>query len=422
MKSLSKVFGWVSFNNAAALMAWVYRMLCILGSYLIGPVATCIYVVSIPVLIAVASTSLLTAIICLATWYVIGKLMLKHLEKSITWNSIRFLSTLGHVGLALALNWFALGMPVEIVAIITLCLSAIGIIQMILFKGVFMMVFQISDHNDFNLFGYIFLFLVAIFSALLVVVNFGTLMIWLPLISCSVLTHIYVKDSIIQPKIRVNPFVANGIRSFLLIGVVSMLIQFNPCIFGMRVWALIVAVLFFLTLIVIFDTIQTNYRRKKYAEKKEKLVQEKAEREAFKSNLAAKKLSLTCEDILSGYSEIDVDFAVQLFSQAQALDFSKFVSVSNEKENIVWRQDMINAFAIMRHFADHTEDDEQLRKIIHTCASIYAGVIIRKTKDDLYEGEKALEAALDVIQAKCSPKKSKIYEDVVSYEIDKTNS
>ena len=378
MKSLSKVFGWVSFNNAAALLTWSFNFF---SAYLRAPIIS-VLLVFFPVVVAVIAPNLLVTIIIFVTILVVEFSLLCYFDLDVS--SEGFLYVLFFVGISLGLDTLSLNMPSQITMIIAACFLVIGVVQ-IVFLDVFIAI-EVSEKNEFNKYGHVFLFVVVLASVTMVVANFGSQIIWLPLTACVLLTYCYISGRIVRLQSNEKKM-KRGVASLLvLVGIISSLIQFNEAkIFGILIWVIAIIIL----AIVIFIFLVTYLR--KIIRKKTRERLESKNKENLEKTLTEKSPNLSAEEIISAFNIVRKDFGAQLLLNNDIINLELCITVCNQQRQIYWDNKLNSIIEVMKKAAEIVKNDGGIKKLSDIISNIRNVISSAKTdKDTCYEGEESL--------------------------------
>jgi hypothetical protein len=366
-----------------------------------------LFLIAFPVLMVMACTHVLTAIALLATLLITEMIMLKHFSENMEQKRVRASGIYSFTGIALGLNFLSLNLPPQIAIIISLCLLLVGTVQIFLQdKILWIDIWEKWDFTGkFGLAEYVFFLAVALASSLMVVANFNSQMIWLPLTSCWLATYAYVRGRVLE--FSADDLDIKIISGFILVvvGIISTLIQFNEArVFGILIWVigLIAGILLILAIMFLYFRAFMKEKKRVKAERiaeQEKQVKEEEERKDLRHLLFEKSPNLTWEEILTGFNKVYHSVGISLLLSVDLERLTELVTVSNEKKQIFWDNILSQIFDVMDKAAQTIRDDEGIKKILDACTSIEEFVNSKKTNQGIvYKGEPELKAKLERVR------------------------
>lgn len=371
-----------------------------------------LFLIAFPTLLVIASAHILTAFVILATVLTVEIMVIKYYRDFWTRQTVRSRGIYSFLGIAIGLGILALNIPPRLAIIIALCIFIVGVVQLLLeepFRGKRMLWLKIwEDQNNYESFApinYILFLAITLFFVLMVVANFGSQMIWLPLTTCGLIVYTFVKGDLFCSSddlmVKVVSFTALAVT-----GIVSTLIQFNEArVFGILIWVIGLVIGVILVLIVIFlyvrAAVQEKRRMKleKIAEKERQEI-ERTSKESLQKSLTERISELNWEEIYSGFNQINEAFGIYLFLSSPFLEkLPELVTVSNEKEHFFWDDKLTHMFLIMEKINSKAWNDDIIRKVLTICDLVENTSADKKTKKNLvYGGEAALKARLEKIK------------------------
>lgn len=388
----------------------IFKNLIIMKKFLKNALMN-VFLLSLPVLLALVSPNIFVAIPILITVLVSEMLIIKDVQENWSRQTKKPKIIYSLIGIALGVNSLSIAWPPQIAIIISLCLLVIGGIQVCLEPGFeSRKILWIDIYNggdaEFSPLEYIFFLAVALFSVLMIIANFKTQAIWLPIVSCGLIIHAYIKTDLFSFQTDEEAIEVVSDLILILTGIVSTLIQFNKVeIMGIRLWIIISAIIVLLISAFIWWVVKGNNEFKKrqaeealvYAEKQRKIKEEK---KALKESLLQRSKELSLEEIHRGFTEINQSFGAELLLSSEALKIEELITVSNIKKQIFWGSAFQNTCDIMTFIANKESKDENLKKVLSICSSIKK--CIQDQKDDHLEfhGEKNLLGLLENVEAK----------------------
>lgn len=371
-----------------------------------------LFLITFPALLAMACTHVLAAVAILATLLTVEIMAIEYRRDYWKRKTVRARGIYSFLGVALGLSVLTISLPPRLAITIALCLLLIGTVQLALeepFHSKKMLWLKIWEGRNgteqFAFVEHIFFLAIALFFVLMVVANFSSQAIWLPLTACGLIVFALVKGDIFyfsdDLAVKVFSFIALAIT-----GIVSTLIQFNEArIFGILIWVivLIIGIILILAVIAIYFRAVIKEKRRTELENaaaKELQVAEQKKKEMLQRSLLERTSELTWEEIFIGFNQINEALGIQLFlSHPNLGELSELVTVSNEKGQIFWNNDLSRMLQIMEKATSKTQDDENLRKILNACDSIENATVTKKSKKTItYKGETELQTRLDTIR------------------------
>lgn len=279
-----------------------------------------------------------------------------------------------------------------------------------------------------------FLFIIS-----LVIANFGSQKIWIPIATTSlIILVLFVSEDYLDTSgIHEDNTIFTSIGILLLTGIISTIIQFSSVeiFWGIKIWQAIVALIVVIVIavsIIIFvklkkrkaelsklreekeakelklrEEARARKEREKVAEKERQEKKERAELEVKQrlEEIKSNQRALTVRDLSFLYDH-GKDPAVKLISQKSIdeEDFCQRIMVSNNKKQIVWDGHVRDALYLLAYVAKKEFDDEKLNNILVLIDIIRVHVSDRKTEESEYEGETPLEGILKDIENSATAK------------------
>ncbi len=342
------------------------------------------------------------------------------------------------LGAGIALCLKALAYPGHTVMIIMATILVICTMDIIQRGQIIWIEFQRSARLHFL--GKFMLLVTFLFIISLVVANFGSQKIWLPIAAALLIIILLFESSHYFEDMRLNlPRIESvSVATIFLVGVTSTIIQFRmvEIFWGIRIWHIAIALVVIIIAMVV--SIIVSKRKKRKAElvklrqeneakelklKEESRIQkelsqaqaEKARAEADRTRREAEKKVqemrssqrlLTAED-LSFLRNNKIKLAVELISQQgiDEKDIFQRITVSNNKKQIIWDYHVESSLHLLAYAANSEFDDQKLADIVVFVDTFRKHVYGMKTAAGKYLGEEPLNTILSEIERHASPRK-----------------
>jgi len=359
-------------------------------------------------LVMVCGFSIAASLVLIATFFVVAVVIINQSFAEESFSFIRAKKMHVSIGATIALSETVIKIPPTIAIIIVVGLLVIGLFQIIREGSLFGLDFHEKWNDEWidEQFGIIpnaLILLSALFSGLMIVSHFSDQLIWVPLAALGFLTiasiHLNVFDLWNSDKVAIQVV---ALTLAAITGIISTVIQFNEArIFGLLIWVITLVIGIILILTLVFLYIRAIIREKKRrelekAESEAKQIKEKQEKERLEKSLLERISELTWREIFTGFNRFNEAFGIKLFLACSNLEkLPELITVSNEKGQIFWNNDLSNMFQVMDSAARKVQDDENLKKILDVCTSIENFVRSKKSKVEVdYRGELELMGRL----------------------------
>jgi large-conductance mechanosensitive channel len=259
----------------------------------------------------------------------------------------------------------------------------------------------------------------------LVIANFGSQAIWIPIVTASLLmvlllTHDAFLDNDSSEREK-TLYISVG--ALILTGAISTIIQFwkTELFWGIKFWQLFIglAILFVIiaTLVFIWIMKQNRIERLENQEREkaeqEKRVQTETETQEKRNQALAEKQALIDAIMAKNPNEWTIkDFALIygvsqpvattafLKSDMEAKKIADLAIVCSQKKQIVWDSDLTMFLQILEAIANKSFCDNELSKVINITGFIKESIVSRKGLGDgtSYKGEAELLGMIDKIE------------------------
>lgn len=273
--------------------------------------------------------------------------------------------------------------------------------------------------------GKFILLITTLFTISMVITNFGSQKIWLPIVSLSLMISLvfFSGDYLRSHNINKGLVAVVLIALLLSTGIISTIIQFQAVelFWGLDLLELMIIIT---TLAIVTVISIINYRRKsrkaavlalrqkneaeeqrrKEEAKKEKEAREEKEqraRELVQSQLAKIETSSSIDAMqLSILYENNKDLGVNIIFEKDinVKSIWENLTVSNHKNQMVWNTYFHNALLMFLYAAEKQFEDQYLERLLLIVTAIRNNILERKGKNVEYEGEKILEEKLQKIE------------------------
>lgn len=295
--------------------------------------------------------------------------------------------------------------------------------------------FRFLHSSRLRLLGKFILVTTFIFIISLVIANFGSQKIWIPIVAASLIIMVLlVSDNYLELRgMDEDKAIFTSIGTLFLTGITSTIIQFSAVeiFWGIKIWQAAIDIALIIIAIVILIIVYKKRKRKaalrelraKNEIKELKLMEEaRIRREEEEAKETKKKLEIQqgLEQIKSNQRALTVhdlsflydngkDLAAKLIFQKNIdeEDFCPKIMVSNNKKKIVWDGHLRDALYLLAYVAKKEFDDEKLNNIIVLIDIIRVHVSDRKTEEGEYEGEARLDEMLKDIENSARAKDSR---------------
>jgi hypothetical protein len=250
----------------------------------------------------------------------------------------------------------------------------------------------------------------------LVVANFGSQAIWIPIVTALLLlTLLFNHDAFLQNDSSEKEktfFISAG--ALILTGVISTFVQFwtTELFLGIKLWQLLagLAILIILIAALVFiwiirqsrierlenqekESVEREKQRKTEAEKKAKEEEALAKRQAEVDTIMAKNIENWSVNDFVIICNLDVQTATKAFlkSSINGGYIASLITISVYKEQIVWGHGLSTFLQILELIAQKSYSDEELGRITTITLTLRRKVTDLKGSDDaFYKGEKEL--------------------------------
>lgn len=361
--------------------------------------------------VMVCGFSVAASLVLIATLFIVAIVIINQSFAKDAYSVIRARKMHASIGAVIALSETVIETPPVIAIIIATGLFVIGFSQILRDDSLFGLDFH-RKWND-ELLGIIpntLILLSALFSGLMIVAHFSEQLIWIPLIALGFLIIASVRMNVFNLwKFNETAIQVAALIVAALIGIISTVIQFHEArVFGILIWVitLVIGIILILTLVFLYFRSIIREKKRKRLEKaadKERQIAEQQKKEMLEQSLRERILELTWEEIWIGFNQIYESFGTQLLLSSPNLNkLSDLVTVSNEKRQIFWSNDLTRMFQIMESAARMVQDDENLKKVISACTLIDEAVKAEKADKGFasYKGEIELNSQLERILKK----------------------
>lgn len=264
-----------------------------------------------------------------------------------------------------------------------------------------------------------------LFVVSLVVANFGSQTIWIPIVvAAGLITVLFTSDNYLDTdSLNEDAIIGTSLGILLLTGSISTVIQFRMAeiFWGIKLWEGMV-MLATLAIIALVSIIVSKKRKRqaKLRELREKNAAEEQRRTEEANKRAAEekekkeRAKVFAEQRLSkiehetslnamGLSflyEHNKDLGVTFISEKEInlQDLCDNITVSNNKKQIVWNSYFRDSLLMLLYVAEKTFEDKDLNRLIKVVKEIRADVKERKDKKVEYDGETLLFTKLQEIE------------------------
>ena len=254
-----------------------------------------------------------------------------------------------------------------------------------------------------------------IFILMMIVANFGSQKIWLPIAAMALLCFFYIHKEEFMYFDNVSDAKLTSTGILVAIGVISTSYQFfNTELFlGIRLWQLVLAIVLILIITFIIMAIISNIsikadekkKKEEDAQRNERIEKEAAEKaKAFNAIMEKAPETLSTADFIAIYNH-NKQSAVYPFLQS-SIDgeyIAELLTISVNKKQLIWQNGLGAMLGILQLVADKSFSDEELNRVNNITASIRKKVSDAKAKgkDELmsYKGEKELLELLTKIDS-----------------------
>ena len=331
------------------------------------------------------------------------------------------------IGAAIALSLKVLAYPGHTVAIIITTILIICTADLI--NRGHVLCFRFFRSSRLNFLGKFILLATLLFIISLVIANFGSQKIWIPIVVASmIITLLFYSDSYLETREFDEDlviFVSTG--TLLLTGLISTIIQFSSVeiFWGIKLWEVVIVLVTLIIIAVISVVISQKRKRKaellrarqenevKQRENEEKSKQWEAEQKKIELEVTQKleaiqrnENPLAAEDMLFLYKYHKELGAKLVFkNKINILNLESHITVSNHKKQVIWDNYLRDSFSLLSYASMREYDDHNLEDILHLTDVIRTIVSRRKSEEAEYEGEKRLETILEEIERAASPHK-----------------
>lgn len=325
------------------------------------------------------------------------------------------------IGASFAAGLKALAYPGHAVVIIMTTIFVVIIVDLIKSDEILGLKFIRKFKFRLRLLGKIIMVATVFFIISLVIANFGSQKIWIPIVVALLMTTVLTHNDIYLD------FKGRGIRSYEILGILvltgltSTVIQFGQVelFLGIQIWQATVAIV--AKAIIILIVILILKKRKRKAEilkfrrdnefRQRQLEQESASRLAEEKKKEAEKLAELRELVNKPNNEITVNDVVRVYAEnkAEAVDLflrsdinakmmMELITVSNQKKQIVWKHGLIPMLWLFFRIAKKNFNDEELERVLFIVKEVKNSISNLKQSKVSYKGEDELLDSLKAIE------------------------
>ncbi len=311
------------------------------------------------------------------------------------------------IGFSIAILLQVFVYPGQTTIIIMITIMSCCVTSLISKGTIFCLVFTNQSRLRFT--GKLLFIATILFGISMIIANFGSQKIWVPIILLSFiiaiifLVKVYLLDTVNKKLITII-----SISILLQTGLISTIIQFH----NIQLWELNLLVVIILSFVpVVFIAFIAIYliKRSEKADllKEEKLVQKQIQ-EKEQIRIKTEKKIKEIEESNTTLSRFDLSFLYETNKEkVYELVFKKGVHinsmcedivVSNMKKQIVWGTNFANSLSFLKRVAEKEFGDENLEYILELVKEIEENIFSKKTNAIEYRGEVLLKNMLNSIK------------------------
>ncbi|QQG52691.1 MAG: hypothetical protein HY931_00455 [Candidatus Falkowbacteria bacterium] len=259
----------------------------------------------------------------------------------------------------------------------------------------------------------------------LVIANFGSQAIWIPIITASLLIVLILAHEAFLHNCESEREKALyiSVGALILTGVISTIIQFwkSKLFWGIHLWQLLaglaIVIIIIATLVFIWIRKQNRIERLENQEREkaeqEKRIQAETEEQAKRNQALAEKQALVDTTMAKSPNEWTIkDFAL-IYSVSQPVATTAFLKsdmepskiadlaiVCSQKKQIVWDSDLTMFLQILETIANKSFCDSELSKVINITRVVKESIVSKKGLGDgsPYKGENELIGMIEKIE------------------------